>query len=67
MLNLGAVIRSRRQELGLRAEDVASKANISIRTLYRIEQGEDTTGRTLSRLASTLDLTLSELYRRAAS
>lgn len=58
---LGETIRQRRQELNLRAEDVASRARVSIRTLYRIEAGEDATFKTLERVADALELSLPEL------
>ena len=64
---LGEAIKLRRQELGLRAEDVASRGRVSIRTLYRIEAGEDVTFKTLERIADALELSLPELVAKRAS
>lgn len=46
---------------GLTQQTLAVKADLAVRTLSRIEAGEDCTVGTLTRIAAALDVTLSEL------
>lgn len=40
MLDIGARIKARRKDIGLSAEDIAEKINVSPATIYRYESGD---------------------------
>jgi len=62
----GALLRKRRQKLGLSTRELAKKADIPQPTILRLEQGRFAAPRPdkLARLADVLDLNLSDLYAR---
>jgi transcriptional regulator with XRE-family HTH domain len=57
----GQIIRALRETAGLSQQSLATKAGVAIRTLARIEQGEDMRLGTLSAIAVALDVGVSEL------
>lgn len=54
-------VRRQRQALGLSQQTLATRAGVSLRTLARIEQGEDARLATLASIASALGTTTAEL------
>lgn len=57
---IGAVIKERRQLIGLLQPDLAEMAQVSINTLYKIERGEaNPSVKVLNKLAEVLGLELS--------
>ena len=54
-------IRRRREAAGLNQQILATNAGIALRTLNRIEAGEDARLTTLARIANALGCTVSEL------
>lgn len=63
---LGAAIRRRRTELGLKQEAVAKKAGITVAHLSGIEGGHaNPTWSTVTTIAKALGMTLSELAKRS--
>lgn len=66
-MTVGQRVRSRRQELGLTQEQLASRAPVALRTLQRLENDRLTpTLGTLSAVATILGCTVSELIEEAA-
>lgn len=66
-VTLGEAVRARRRELGMTTEVCAVKAGVAVKTLLRVERGEDVLFRTLERIADALDLSLPELVAKRAS
>ncbi len=66
-LHIGAAIRQRRQEMGLRTEDVASRTGLAMGTIQRIERGEDARLRTFQTIADALETTVADLLSGAAA
>lgn len=64
---LGTEVRRRREAAGLSQQALASRANIAMRTLARIEQGEDVRLATLDALAAALGTTSAVLLAPAPS
>jgi transcriptional regulator with XRE-family HTH domain len=64
---LGALLRQRRQELGVSTHQLGAQAGIGQSTITRIEQGRFASPRPakLARIASGLGLTLADVYARA--
>lgn len=62
----GALLRKRREKLGLSTHELAKRADIPQPTILRLEQGRFAAPRPdkLARLADVLDLNLSDLYAR---
>lgn len=58
--------RELREAAGLSQQALSSRAGIAIRTLVRVEQGEDTTLGTLRQIANALDVSVSTLIGDAA-
>ena len=58
---IGTRVRSLREAKGLSQQAVAARAQVALRTLVRIEQGEDTKVGTLSLVASALGVPVAEL------
>lgn len=54
-------VRAQREAAGLTQQTLATRAQISLRTLSRIEGGEDCTVSTLARIAKALDIPLGQL------
>lgn len=54
-------VREAREAAGLTQQALASRAEIALRTLARIEAGEDCTVRTLARIALALGVPLASL------
>ena len=50
-----------REKLNLTQDELAEKSGISVRTIQRIESGNEPKGHTLKQLASTLEINQSEL------
>jgi len=62
---IGALIKERRQLLGLIQPDLADMAQISINTLYKIERGEaNPSVKVLNKLAEVLGLELSIVVKK---
>jgi transcriptional regulator with XRE-family HTH domain len=57
----GAKIRQRRVAAGMTQQALAEDAGVALRTLVRIEQGEDVRLGTLTALADAFGITVSEL------
>ena len=57
----GRIIRARRESAGLSQQALATRAGIAIRTLARIEQGEDMRLGTLTQIAQALDVPVADL------
>lgn len=65
MCPMSSKLRERREALGLRKEDLASKAGISMETVRRLETGPDEANPTLEvarSIAEALDTTVDELF-----
>lgn len=63
-------LRARREALGMRKEDLASKAGISIETVRRLESSPDEANPTLEvarGIADALETTIDELFPAPAS
>lgn len=60
-LTIGGYVRTARLAKGLSQQTLATQAGIALRTLSRIEAGEDMNVRTLEALADALGLPASEL------
>jgi transcriptional regulator with XRE-family HTH domain len=60
-LSIGAAVRRRRVELGLRTEDLAARSGTSMGTVLRVERGHDVRMTTLDRIAAALDTTSAKL------
>jgi ribosome-binding protein aMBF1 (putative translation factor) len=68
MKHLGEAVRAARERSGQSQQSIASKAEISISTLRRIEAGENTTTELLERLGSILGFELQiKTVRRCAT
>ena len=65
--SLGQAIRRRREELGLNREHVAAKADVSMSTVVRVENGGDALYTSLTAIAAALETTISELLSGAAA
>jgi transcriptional regulator with XRE-family HTH domain len=63
--SLGAIIRLRRIEAGLRIEDLAYKTRLAAKTIVRVESGMDAKISTIHRIAAAFDTAASELLRQA--
>jgi transcriptional regulator with XRE-family HTH domain len=59
--NIGPAVRRAREARGLTQQTLATNAGIALRTLIRIEQGEDMRIGTLITLANELGITLADL------
>lgn len=57
----GALVRRARENAGKTQQSLAEQAGISLRTLSRIESGEDTLVGTLSAIAAALDMPVADL------
>lgn len=55
-------MRQRREALGLSQIRLAVKAGVAVRTLVRIEQGEDTNVGTLAKVADALEVRIADLF-----
>ena len=62
---LATAIRVRREQLGLRMEDVASVSGLSLTTVRRVEGGQDMTVSTLRAIAKALSTTIAQLLSAA--
>ena len=62
-MSIGEIIKQRRKELGLSAEDIAKKAGVSPATIYRYESGDIRNPRSsiLQPIAEVLNLDLYDL------
>lgn len=58
---ISKAVRTRRVEAGLSQQSLATRAGLSLRTLSRIEAGEDCTVSTLASLADALGITTADL------
>mgnify|MGYP000131409042 CR=1 FL=1 len=66
MKELGSIILSRRQELGLRQQELADLAEVGINTLVAIERGKGNPSvGTLSKIADVLGLELTLSMKRS--
>lgn len=61
VLTTSKIVRTARESAGLTQQALSTKAGIAMRTLARIEAGEDCTISTLARIASALDVPLADL------
>jgi transcriptional regulator with XRE-family HTH domain len=61
VLTTSKAVRAARESAGLTQQTLAHNAGIALRTLARIEAGEDCTLRTLARIAMALDVPLAKL------
>jgi transcriptional regulator with XRE-family HTH domain len=59
---IGANVKRIRQRLGLTQQTLAERAGLALKTLSRIENGEDMNTSTLSALAAALDVPAAELF-----
>lgn len=57
----GTRIRARRTDAGLSQQRLATKAGIGLKTLVRVEQGEDVRLGTLTAIAGALGISVSEM------
>lgn len=60
-LSLGGIIRAARQQAGITQQTLAERAGLALKTLSRIENGEDMNLSTLTAIAAALDMTPAEL------
>jgi transcriptional regulator with XRE-family HTH domain len=60
-LSIGERVRALRSERGLSQQALATNAGIAIRTLVRVESGEDFTFSTLQQIAAALAISVGEL------
>lgn len=60
-LLIGGNVREARQQAGLTQQTLAERAGLALKTLSRIENGEDMNLSTLAAIAAALDVTLGEL------
>lgn len=58
---IGTAVRAKRTAAEMSQQTLATKAGISLRTLSRIEAGEDCTVSTLAALAAALGMTTADL------
>lgn len=58
---IGTKVRKARESAGLSQQTLATKAGVAIRTLIRIEQGEDTKVGTLTLVSTALGLPVADL------
>ena len=56
-----------RKSKSLTQEDLAEKAHVTVRTIQRIEAGEDVSSETLRSVSNALDVTVSELFESVES
>lgn len=63
---IGPTLRRAREAQGLTQQTLATRAGVALRTLIRIEQGEDTKVGTLSAIAAVLDIPVSDLLAEAS-
>ncbi len=63
-IELGQLIRARREQLGLSVRQLADQAEMNFATISRLEQGQFGSPRAdkLARLAAALDLNVADLY-----
>ena len=66
-MKLSTLVRTARAKLGLNLRDLADKVGVSASFLSRIERGEHVriSSRRLARLATALELSVDEVFRRA--
>jgi transcriptional regulator with XRE-family HTH domain len=60
-LTIGPNVRQAREALGLKQQVVAVRADVALRTLQRIEQGEDCNVSTLAKIAEVLGVPVASL------
>ncbi|ARJ50969.1 helix-turn-helix domain-containing protein [Staphylococcus lutrae] len=60
-MNKSLVAKLRKQK-GLTQENLAEKANVTVRTIQRIEAGETVSSETLKNVANALNVSMSELF-----
>jgi transcriptional regulator with XRE-family HTH domain len=65
--NIGPAVRRAREARGLTQQTLATSAGIALRTLIRIEQGEDMRIGTLTAIADVLGVSLSDLVSSSAA
>ncbi len=56
-------LKENREKLNLTQEELSDKSGISVRTIQRIESGNEPKGHTLKILAKTLEITENELIQ----
>jgi len=66
-LSIGGTIRTARQRAGITQQALAERAGLALKTLSRIENGEDMNLSTLTAIAAALDIPLGELVDQGAS
>ena len=59
-------LKTNREKLNLTQEELSDKSGISVRTIQRIESGNEPKGQTLKRLAETLGINEDELLEKEA-
>lgn len=60
-LAIASKVRAARRRVGMTQQTLAERAGLALKTLSRIENGEDMTLSTLAAIAAALDLSLGEL------
>jgi len=66
-LSIGGTIRAARQRAGITQQALAERAGLALKTLSRIENGEDMNLSTLTAIAAALDIPLGELVDQGAA
>ena len=56
-----------RKDKSLTQENLAEKACVTVRTIQRIEAGEEVSSETLKNISNALDVTINELFESIAS
>lgn len=57
-----SLVANLRKQKGLTQESLAEKAHVTVRTIQRIEAGEDVSNETLKSVSNALSVTISELF-----